>query len=90
MDKIGWKSMNGRKSLLVLFALSPFLLFAHSKVYACPGCDDLLNRGREALGFFRFSQGIAWTILLLLSVPFAMTGIFAYIIWRSSKHERKV
>lgn len=56
--------------------------------YACPGCSDLLERGKEALQAFKLAQGINWSILFMLSMPYLVVGTIAFLVTRSYRKSR--
>lgn len=62
-----------------------YLTVFSSVLYACPMCGDILERGKDALASLRFSKGISWSILLMLSVPYLLVGGVALMIFRAAK-----
>ena len=58
-------------------------------IIACPMCTNLIEHGRDAVAAMRLGNGIAWSILLMLSVPFATIGTLAYVIWRGAKRSKE-
>ena len=64
-----------------LLLISSFSLLS----FACPTCTELLTRGRDAFAAWRFGKGIAWSILLLLSIPFLMTATLVFVVWKASR-----
>ncbi len=83
MAEIGWPNMKMNKKIIFLLAFFVYL----PSVYACPMCTELIEHGKGAVQAWRFAQGIGWSILLLLAVPFGMIGTMAYIIWRASSRK---
>ena len=74
----------------VLCLVSVFLCLMSrvSSLYACPMCANLLERSKDAVKMLRFSTGISWSILLMLSVPYLIIGSAVFIIWRSNKKKQ--
>jgi hypothetical protein len=101
MAETGWKGMRKSYQLpvasnqkinwgfFVWLLVAGYWLLCAPSAYACPTCNDLLNRGKDAFAQMRFSQGIAWTILMLFAVPFSMAGTFIFIIWRASRRKKE-
>ena len=99
MAEIGWEGMKKsnplpvtgyQRSMNVLFfwlLVTGYWLLSAPQAQACPTCNELLTRGKDAFAAMRFSQGIAWTILLLFTVPFSMIGTFTFVIWRASRNK---
>lgn len=69
--------------LAVYFSLLVF------NAYACPMCGDILERGKDAVKAFRFSSGIAWSILLMLAVPYLLVGGTIFVIWKNYQNKKK-
>ena len=66
--------------------LIAFILFFRAFVaYACPMCNDIVGRGKDALAAMRFGSGIGWSILLMLAVPFSMIAVFVFTIVRRQR-----
>ena len=75
-----------RKNLTQYCLATAVLLFLIARsAFACPMCTELLEHGANAAKAWRFGLGIAWSILLLLGVPFLMVGGFVWMIVRSQK-----
>ncbi len=77
MAEIGWADMKtGKGRSFPPSPILPFLFFFFFPVvaHACPMCTELLEHGRDALQALMFGRGIAWSILLMLSVPFLLVG----------------
>ncbi len=70
------------------FLLFHFSLFTFN-LYACPMCGDILERGKDAVKAFKFSSGIAWSILLMLAVPYLLVGGTIFVIWKSYQNKKK-
>lgn len=82
------KKEKGKKIFNGLFLLFTFYVLPFN-LYACPMCGDILERGKDAVKAFRFSSGISWSILLMLSVPYLMVGGTIFVIWRAVKNKKK-
>jgi len=52
-----------------------------SLVVACQWCKDLMSWG--------LAQGFAWTIGLLLTVPFALVAVITFRLVRSARRHRQ-
>lgn len=61
------------------------LLSAAGNASACPMCSDLVDRGKDALKIFRFGEGIAWSIAVMISVPYLLIGGGIWMVWRSTR-----
>ncbi len=75
----------GRKGIAAFIAL----FFAAGAAHACPGCADIVTKGKEALANFRFFQGVNWSVLFMLSVPYVLMGSGVFLIWRSARKAKK-
>ncbi len=64
------------------------LIFWPARAWACPGCADIVGKGREALASFRFFQGINWSVVFMLSVPYLLIGI-AFLAFRRAARKNK-
>lgn len=53
---------------------------------ACPGCSRAIAEG-DAVGG-NASQGYAWSILLMMSAPFLITGTAGALMYRSWRRDR--
>jgi hypothetical protein len=73
--------MKKTKTLLLLL----LMLTAASAAYACPMCADILERGKDAWKNLQFGRGIAWSILLMMSMPFVLVGGFGFALWRTAR-----
>lgn len=63
------------KRLPALSAVFTFLFPA--RVFACPFCADLVERGKSALQAVRFGEAVNSSVLLMLAVPFLLVlGFF--------------
>ena len=65
-------------------------LFGSCLAHACPMCSDIVGRGKDALAAMRFGDGIAWSILLMLAMPFLMVGSLVWVILRAQKRKQQV
>ena len=103
MAEIGWAGMkksnqfpvasfqiNTKFTMRVLFfwllVTGNWLLNA----YACPACSDALERGRGALAAFRLGQGISWSVLFMIFVPWMLIGSFTFVIWKSTRRQKEI
>ena len=78
------------KSLTDFLAVISFLiiLLPPFPLFACPMCSDLMNRGKDAFAAMRFGQGIAWSMILMFSVPFLLISALVFLIWRAGRRKR--
>jgi hypothetical protein len=53
---------------------------------ACPSCRNALN-GDESQG--DLARGIYYSILFMMSMPFAIVGTFAALMYRAVKNEQR-
>ncbi len=61
------------------FLLTGLLFIQQSFLFACPNCKDALaTESAKAL-----AEGYYWSILLMVSLPFVITGSVAFLIIRS-------
>ncbi len=58
-------------------------------LYACPMCTELIDIGRDAAKAWGFGKGIAWSILLMLSMPMLLVAGVALLILRSKRQTLK-
>ena len=64
------------------------MLFIPS-TFACPGCSDILTRGKdEAVKLFGFAQGINWTIIMMITIPYLLIGAFIFAVWRGARRRK--
>lgn len=56
---------------------------------ACPMCRDLLENGKDAWQALRFGRGIAWSMLLMFSVPFLLVGGMVFVLVRANRRTMK-
>ena len=83
MVKIGRAGMKINKKVFFVLAFLAYL----PSVYACPMCTELIEHGKGAFMAMRFGQGIAWSIVLLLAVPFSMVGTMVFVIYRANQRK---
>ena len=103
MAKIGWTSMNRNDVISKMpagrlrnFGIAGFFLAAFlamkmvlsAPLHACPMCGDILERGKDAVKAMRFSQGIGWSILVMLAVPYSIIGTLIWTIVRAQKRKQ--
>jgi hypothetical protein len=69
------------RNLSVKF-LACLLIWQSEVVYACPMCKDILK------AFSGLTEGYFWSILLMISVPFLIVGLFAGMITREYRRSR--
>lgn len=78
------------KKIISGFSLFTFHFYLFTfNLYACPMCGDILERGKDAVKAFKFSSGIAWSILLMLAVPYLLVGGTIFVIWKSYQNKKK-
>ena len=75
-------------SVFVAFCIFFFLFFA-TDALACPMCTALIEHGKDAWQAMRFGRGIAWSILLMFSVPFLLVGGATLFLVHSSRKAHK-
>lgn len=78
-----------KKSAAVFKLLILALLFLSEQAAACPMCNDLIERGKDALGAMKFGGGIAWSMLLMFAVPVLLISGFSFVLMRSCKKAQK-
>ena len=79
--------MKKTANIFKLLILTP--LFLSEQAAACPMCNDLIERGKDALGAMKFGSGIAWSMLLMFMVPVFLVGGFSFVLVRSYKKAQK-
>ena len=84
------QAAGGSESSLLLhfFAFALILVLFVPEASACPTCSDIVARGKDAVKVMRFGNGISWSILLMLSIPYLLIGSFAFIFWRKLKKKQ--
>ena len=65
---------NRRSNLMTICFLIMATMYFVPSALACPGCSEILQFGKDALGSMRFGKGIAWSMLLMFLVPFLLVG----------------
>ncbi len=80
--------------LVLAFAVAALLLcVAAADVTACPNCREALPNGKQVEGQppeARVAQGFAWSIYLMLAVPFTLAatlGGAAFILIRKASQQ---
>jgi hypothetical protein len=79
--------MNGRRRLsrvLVPLACVAVFFAATSVASACPSCQAALAEGQGDL-----ARGLYYSILFMMSMPFAIIGAFAGLMYRAVKREER-
>lgn len=85
-----WRRRHGLIWLLaMLLAMAVVLLMFSSSAAACPSCKAALssNEGRQG----DLVGGFMWSILFMLSMPFALVGSFSaymYVLVRKARGQR--
>ena len=69
-----------------VIAVSIVLLVAPLAL-ACPACKAALASSDDGSGGDLVS-GFFWSILFMVSMPFAITGAFGFSIYRATRHRR--
>ena len=78
-----------RARISQLFSLVVFLILAcgvTSLARACPSCQQALA---EDASHGDFAKGIYYSILFMMSMPFAIVGTFAGLMYRAVKREQR-
>jgi len=75
-----------RRWMISLFAVACVLLTG-AVAWACPGCKEALAsndgaQGDPATGYF-------WSILFMMSMPFAILGTFTGVVYRTVRRAQK-
>ena len=78
---------SARRTHLILFLIL-FVLISVRPLFACPMCTELLEHGANAAKAWRFGLGIAWSIVLMLAMPFLMMGTLVWTIVRAQKRKK--
>ncbi len=73
---------------LLLF-LTCFLSAAAAPAWACPACKEFVSSASDPNTFSGLSRGFAWSIGLLLSVPYLLVGGFALFIALAARRAHK-
>lgn len=61
-----------------------------ASVYACPGCKEALFDPGQLQQKLSMAKGYAWTIGLLLSVPFALIGGVTAMVVRAARQKARL
>ena len=101
MAEIGWENMiqshqspvtsHQKKQVRFLtfwLLVTGFWLLSSGDLHACPMCTNLIERGKAAFQLFNFAKGIAWSILLMMSMPFLLIGGGVFAIYRAQKSKK--
>ncbi|MBI4231155.1 MAG: hypothetical protein HY608_10005 [Planctomycetes bacterium] len=75
-----------RRGLVAL--VLPLAVFGASTAPACPGCSKAVEAEGKASGS-NLSRGYAWSIYLMMSAPFVITGAFGGAMYRSYRKSRR-
>ena len=73
---------------LLLMTISLLSLTA-APALACPACKEFVSSASDPTAFAGLSRGFAWSIGLLLSVPYLLVGGFALFIALAVRRPRK-
>ncbi|MBI1870716.1 MAG: hypothetical protein HYS07_05940 [Chlamydiae bacterium] len=74
------------KLKLKLLFLYLFFLMNQGAIFACPACKDAL--GTE--GALSLARGYFLSIMMMLSLPFILTGTLAFLIVRTYQRKKKI
>jgi hypothetical protein len=55
-------------------------------VLACPGCKNALETEKA----MALADGYYWSIMIMLSLPFCLTGLIAFLVYRSVQKKNKM
>ena len=84
-NRIASASLGRCLAMTVIFACG----FLISQAWACPMCSELIERGKDAVKAWGFGKGIAWSILLLLSMPMLLVGGVTLVVIRAHRQSLK-
>lgn len=59
--------------------------FSSSAAFACPGCKNALAT-ESAMALAR---GYYWSIIVMLSLPFILTGFVSFLIYRATRKKKR-
>ena len=74
-----------KKLLLALWCSS----LISTSAWACPACKEFVSSASDPTAFSGLSRGFAWSIGLLLSVPYLLVGGFALFIALAARRTHK-
>ena len=75
------------KKLLLLTTC--FLSLSTASAWACPACKEFVSSASDPNAFSGLSRGFAWSIGLLLTVPYLLVGGFLLSILLAVRRTRK-
>ncbi|MBI3837213.1 MAG: hypothetical protein HY288_04670 [Planctomycetia bacterium] len=78
LERHRFRAIVGVACLTVLLGLS-------QAAQACPSCQRALGDGSQG----NLAAGIYYSILFMMSMPFAIVGIFGGCAYRAVKHEQR-
>lgn len=81
--------MNARKPVTLVLHLALFVAAScaiEAVAWACPSCQQALGSDPEQGDL---ASGIYYSILFMMSVPFAIVGTFATFAYRAVKREQR-
>ena len=55
-------------------------------VMACPGCKNALETEKNRA----LADGYYWSIMIMLSLPFCLTGLIAFLVYRSIQKKNRM
>lgn len=79
-------AVRGRRTLvtvLVLFAVAAILA---GEAVGCPTCKDTLAEGDSSAA--NIARGYAYSIVIMLAMPFMLAGSFGLYVWREMRRQR--
>ena len=71
--------------LLVVAVCFAIVLGPATSAWACPGCKQAL--AEEGQG--DLARGIYYSVLFMMSVPFAIVGTFSFVAYRAIQREKQ-
>ena len=72
-----------------LFLTICILSLTAASAWACPACKEFVSSAGDANTFSGLSRGFAWSIGLLLTVPYLLVGGFLLSILLAVRRARK-
>lgn len=70
-------------AVLVLFAIGAMLA---GEAVGCPTCKDTLAEGDASAA--NIARGYAYSIVIMLAMPFTLAGSFGLYVWREMRRQR--
>ncbi len=74
-----------------IILLIVFVSLASSPAAACPACKENLSNGQtngQGEATPNLAQGFAWSIYLMIAVPFALAGGLGFAAWKLNKQAK--